>query len=68
VNNLGADRLIVITDEQSHDSLPAPKGRAYMINVGSNKNGVGYGKWVHVDGFSESVVNFINEYEKSTST
>jgi 60 kDa SS-A/Ro ribonucleoprotein len=67
VNNLGADRLIVITDEQSHDSLPAPKGRAYMIKVGSNKNGVGYGKWCHVDGWSEATVAFINEYEKSVA-
>ena len=36
------DRLIVITDEQSHDLVPQQKG--YMINVASNKNGVGYGR------------------------
>lgn len=61
------DRLIVITDEQSHDPVPDPKTRkAYMINVASNRNGVGYGAWTHVSGFSESVMNFIaaleNEY------
>ena len=38
------DRLIVITDEQAHDSVPAPKNRRYLINVASYKNGVGYGK------------------------
>jgi hypothetical protein len=49
------DRLLVITDEQSHDNVPAPKGKGYVINVASNKNGVGYGKWTHIDGWSESV-------------
>lgn len=59
------DRLIVITDEQSHDSVPDPKAaRAYMINVASNRNGVGYGKWVHFDGFSEHVLRYIGEYER----
>ena len=28
------DRLIVITDEQAHDKVPAPRGRGYVINVG----------------------------------
>ena len=36
------DRIIVITDEQSHDRVPGPRGRGYVINVASNKNGVGY--------------------------
>ena len=44
------DRLIVITDEQAHDRIPLPKGAGYMINVASYKNGVGYGKWTHIDG------------------
>ena len=35
------DRVIVITDEQAHDSVPSPKGRGTMINVASFKNGVG---------------------------
>ena len=29
------DRLIVITDEQAHDKVPALRGRGYVINVGS---------------------------------
>jgi hypothetical protein len=36
-----------------------------MINVASAKHGVGYGKpWVHIDGFSEGVLKFINEIER----
>jgi hypothetical protein len=59
------DRLIVITDEQAHDSIPRPKGTGYMINVASYKNGVGYGKWTHIDGWSESVIDYIRELERA---
>lgn len=59
------DRLIVITDEQSHDRVPAPKGRGYVINVASYRNGVGYGAWTHIDGWSESVVEYIRELESA---
>lgn len=59
------DRLICLTDEQSHDNVPNPKGRGYVINVASNKNGVGYGKWLHIDGWSEAVVDYIRESEKT---
>lgn len=60
------DRLIVITDEQATDGrVPDPAAkRAYMINVASNRNGVGYGKWTHIDGFSESIFRFIHEAER----
>lgn len=57
------DRLVVITDEQAHDTVPNPKGKGYVINVASYKNGVGYGKWTHIDGWSESVVEYIRELE-----
>ncbi|HWR17048.1 MAG TPA: TROVE domain-containing protein [Terriglobales bacterium] len=57
------DRIIVITDEQVHDAIPNPRGKAYMINVASYKNGVGYGKWTHIDGWSESVIGYIRELE-----
>jgi hypothetical protein len=59
----GWDRLIVITDEQLHDQVPAPRGKGYVINVASNRNGVGYGKWTHIDGWSEAVVEYIFELE-----
>jgi len=65
-NGLKHDRLVVITDEQSHDRVPDPVARrAYMINVASNRNGVGYGRWLHLDGFSEQVLRYIGEYERS---
>jgi 60 kDa SS-A/Ro ribonucleoprotein len=64
MNNLPHDRLIVITDEQSHDIVGSPLARyAYMINVASAKNGVGYGRWTHIDGFSEGVLRFFHEFE-----
>jgi hypothetical protein len=57
------DRILVITDEQSHDRVPAPRGRGYVINVASARNGVGYGPWTHIDGFSEAIVDYIRELE-----
>lgn len=56
-------RMIVVTDEQSADPVGAPKAKGYMINVASAKNGVGYGKWTHLDGFSESILTYIKETE-----
>lgn len=58
------DRLIVITDEQSATPVPDPVCKhAYMVNVASYKNGVGYGRWTHIDGFSENVIRYIVESE-----
>jgi hypothetical protein len=61
------DRIIVITDEQSHDQVGAPSGRGYVINVASARNGVGYGtgsrSWTHIDGWSEAVIEYIRELE-----
>lgn len=60
------DRLIVITDEQATDGrVPDPVCKnAYMVNVASYKNGVGYGKWKHIDGFSEGILKWIHEAER----
>jgi TROVE domain/von Willebrand factor type A domain len=63
--NQKCERLIVITDEQAHDTVPAPKGKGYVINVASYKNGVGYGKWTHIDGWSESVIEYIRALEQT---
>jgi hypothetical protein len=63
----GYDRLVVITDEQSHDHVPAPSGKGYVINVASNRNGVGYGEWTHIDGWSEAVVDYIAELESAAT-
>jgi 60 kDa SS-A/Ro ribonucleoprotein len=57
------DRLIVITDEQSHDPVPNPKARGYVLNVASYQNGVGYGAWMHIDGWSDSVIEYIRAAE-----
>ncbi len=77
--NVPHDRLIVITDEQAFpggsgrfgywiqgdiNRMPEPVcPNAYVINVASAQNGVGYGKWTHLDGFSEHVLRWIVEYE-----
>lgn len=62
------DRLIIITDEQSQSKVPDPTWKhPYVINVASNEHGIGYGKWNHIDGWSEAIVDFINEYEKGVS-
>jgi 60 kDa SS-A/Ro ribonucleoprotein len=59
------DRLIVFTDEQSHDATPSPKGRGYMVNVASYQHGVGNGPWRRVDGFSEAVIAWIAASEET---
>jgi len=59
----GYERLIVLTDEQAHDQVNAPSGRGYVVNVASAQNGVGYGAWTHIDGWSEAVVDYIAELE-----
>ncbi|WP_316164664.1 MULTISPECIES: TROVE domain-containing protein [unclassified Bradyrhizobium] len=59
------DRLIVFTDEQSHDAVPAPKARGTMVNVASYQHGVGYGPWTRVDGFSEAVIAWIAAHEET---
>lgn len=58
------DRLIVLTDEQSHDAVPNPIGKGYVINIASYQNGIGYGAWTHIDGWSEAVLDYILSYEK----
>jgi hypothetical protein len=59
------ERLIVITDEQSHDGiLPAWTPRAYVVNVAPYKRGVSYGnRWTHIDGWSERIVDYITAIE-----
>jgi 60 kDa SS-A/Ro ribonucleoprotein len=59
-----ADRVIVITDEQAHDHVGNPfqktGTKAYLINVGTERNGVGYKNgWTHVDGWSEACIDYI---------
>ena len=53
------DRLIVFTDEQSHDKVADPKARGTMVNVAAYQHGVGYDAWTRVNGFSEAVIAWI---------
>lgn len=66
-NANGYDRIIILTDEQSHQTIPAPLAGAkgYVINVASYQNGIGYGPWVHIDGWSEAVLDFIRVHEST---
>ncbi len=64
-NGTEYDRMIVITDEQSHDTVPNPKGKGYIINVSVHQNGIGYGPWTHIHGWAESVLDYIAQSEKS---
>ena len=60
------DRIIVFTDEQSSDVVPAPKKLGYMVNVAAYENGVaGSGGWTSITGFSEATIKYISELEKS---
>jgi 60 kDa SS-A/Ro ribonucleoprotein len=65
----GLDRLIVVTDEQSHDGiLPAWTRKAYVVNVAPYQNGLSYGNgWTHIDGWSERVVEYIAAVEKEST-
>jgi hypothetical protein len=71
-DELGYYRVIVITDEQTNyvERLTNPnKGSiGYLINVAPYQRGIGYGNWIHIDGWSESVVRFIMEYENFKRT
>lgn len=70
-----ADRVVVVTDEQDcgigegdSPNKAVPLGKSnYIINVASAKNGVGYGAWTHIDGWSEAVVDYIFQYENTAA-
>ena len=62
-----ADRVIVITDEQdcswgvddSPDKAPLIGRHNYILNVSTDQRGIGYRRWTHISGFSESVLTYI---------
>ena len=66
-----ADRIIVITDEQDcdHNKERSPLNAKpfgkhnYLINVASNKHGIGYGEWTHIDGWSDYIIDYIRAIE-----
>ena len=64
-NHEDYDRIIIITDEQSHDSVGGHDGKyGYMINVAPYENGVSYGQYTHISGWSERIFDYIIENEK----
>lgn len=60
------DRIVVFTDEQAHDDIPNPNpgSKGYIVNVAAYKNGIGYGSYTHIDGWSESIFDYITQVEK----
>lgn len=64
-----ADRIIVFTDEQSHDVVRAPQtygfNKGYILNVAAYQNGVNNEVWTTVSGFSEASLDYIMALEKS---
>ena len=59
------DRIIVVTDLQSRTPVMNPRGyRGYFINTAVYQNGVGYGPWTNIDGFSEATIRYITEIER----
>jgi hypothetical protein len=65
-----AERVIVFTDEQDCDvkanpaQAPAFGKHNYIVNVSVNKNGIAFNKFTHINGWSESVLQFLHAYEK----
>lgn len=59
------DRCIIITDMQLHDGLQGyPEiAHKYIVNVRSYQNGVGYGNWNWIDGFSAQTLRYMRELE-----
>lgn len=57
------DRLITITDEQSHDRVPNPVGMGYLMNVASYDRTVNFGGWTTINGFSEAALQYISATE-----
>ena len=71
------DRVIVFTDEQDTSEYGrnfnpsmakrlADGARNYVVNVGTNKNGINSKEWESITGFSEAVIDYIQESEKAT--
>ncbi len=60
------ERVIVVTDEQTHDVLPKMNiDKCYILNVSNCQNGIrNNGEWLTITGFSEASIDYIQEIEK----
>lgn len=62
----GADRVIVVTDEQAHDGIyyNINAKRLYLVNVAPYQYGVDIqNKWTRINGFSTAIVDWIRQEE-----
>jgi hypothetical protein len=58
----------VLTDEQDCDrklrrKSPAFGKHNYIVNISNERNGIAYGKFTHIDGWSEAVLDYIRHSE-----
>jgi 60 kDa SS-A/Ro ribonucleoprotein len=69
-----AERVIVICDSQDCDLVNKPDSadafgeNNYLMDISAEKYGVGYSKFIVLNGFSESLVNFVAANENLIST
>jgi hypothetical protein len=63
-NQMDYDRIIIVTDEQSHQRIEQPQGNGYIVNVGSYEPSIAYGDWTSITGWSENFITYISESEK----
>jgi hypothetical protein len=64
------DRVVVITDEQSHDGIPALIGmKGYLINVAPYAPGLSVeGGWARINGWSERCLDWMRWHEGGRMT
>ena len=64
----------MLTDEQDCDTKLKPESanafgkQNYLVNVASAKNGIGYRKWLLIDGWSDKVIDYIARYEATSQS
>lgn len=65
-----ATRVVVLTDEQDCDLKANPATALafgsfnYLINVASYENGIGFGRWTTINGWSEAIVDYMRAFEE----
>lgn len=66
-----AARLIVLSDSQDCDYVKDPNAASafgkfnYLFDVSSHTKGVAYKRFLHIDGWSEHVIDYIYNYEQT---